>query len=88
MYAVLHLGEYDGAEFDMRTWSRVPEIVYARRGGTGELGVLLSQKEKPGSRAYRFVNEQPGDEFHYRVDDGNGLEADTVEFFIDREVLL
>jgi hypothetical protein len=80
MFAVLHLGEFDGAEFDMRTWTKVPDVVFARRGGTGELGVLLSQKRKPGSTAYRFVSEQPGNEFHYRIDDGS--DAETLEFFV------
>ena len=68
MYAVLHLGEFDGAEFDMRPWNRVPNAVFARRGGTGKLGLVLSQTPKLGSRRYQLVSGED-QEFHYTADD-------------------
>lgn len=74
MIAVLHLGPHDGAEFDLRTWTRIPDVVYARAGGNAPLGVLLSQESKPGSTAYRYAIGR-GDEFHYRAE-GVGTNED------------
>ena len=84
MIAVLHLGPFDGSEFDLRTWSAVPDEVYARRGGTGRLGVQLSRREKLGDEKYVFVVNNSDEEYHYRWAGGNG--DTTAEFFIDHEL--
>lgn len=69
MIAVLHLGKFDGAEFDMRPWMRVPGKVYARHGGDGPLGMMLSQDPQPGAICYRLAVARDDSEYHYCADE-------------------
>lgn len=84
MIAVLHLGPFDGSEFDLRTWTSAPTEVYARKGGSGRLGVQLSREPKEGTVAYKFVVNNLQDEYHYRWAGGNGDES--LPFFVDHEL--
>ena len=67
MIGVLHGGAFDGAEFDLRNWGKVPEIVFARAGGEGPQGVQLSQNEDSGGELYALSQMGPklADVYHY-----------------------
>lgn len=88
MIAVLHLGEFDGAQFDMRPWTRVPEIVYCRRGGAGKLGLALSQTRRENSVGYRYASAKSNGEYHYRLDENDGADGLHVSTGLDREEVL
>lgn len=84
MIAVLHLGPFDGAQFDLRQWEAAPDHVFAQKGGHGKLRVQLFRDSSPGTEAYKFVVNNSQDEYHYRWAGGNGDEA--AAFFVDHEL--